>query len=67
MLSQSKISDRKGKTAFQLSKRKLNPTAKSSSYRSKIVGWKEAFDACPVIHGGLSLRPDPVIEEWQIH
>ena len=62
MLCQSRIADRKGKTAFQLSKRKLNPTTKSSSYRSKIVLWKETFDACSVIHGGLSLRPDPVIE-----
>ena len=41
-------------------KRKLNPTTKSSSYRSKIVCWKEALDACSVI---LSLMPDPVIEE----
>ena len=63
MLCQSRIADRKGKTALQLSKGKLNPTAKSSSYRSKIVCWKETFDACSVIHGGLSLRPDPVIEE----
>ena len=45
MLCQSRIADRERKTAFQPSKRKLNPTAKSS-----------------VIHGGLSLRPDPVIE-----
>ena len=43
-------------------KRKLNPTTKSSSYRSKIVHWKEIFDACSVIPGGSSLRPDPVIE-----
>ena len=49
VLCQSRIADRKGKTAFQLSKRKLNPTTKSSSYRSKIVRWKEIFDACPVI------------------
>ena len=42
--------------------RKLNPTTKSSSYRSKIVHWKEIFDACSVIPGGSSLRPDPVIE-----
>ena len=62
MLCKSRIADRKGKTAFQLSKRKLNPTTKSSSYRSKIVRWKEIFDACSVIHGGLSLSPDPVIE-----
>ena len=62
MLCQSRIADRKGKTAFQLSKRKLNPTTKSSSYDSQIVRWKETFDACSVIHGGLSLRPDPVIE-----
>ena len=40
----------------------LNPTTKSSSFRSKIVRWKETFDACSVIYGGLSLRPDPVIE-----
>ena len=45
-----------------MKKRKLNPTTKSSSYHSKIVLWKETFDACSVIHGGLSLRPDPVIE-----
>ena len=45
-----------------MKKRKLNPTTKSSSYRSKIVRWKETCDACSVIHGGLSLRPDPVIE-----
>ena len=62
MLSQSRIADRKRKTAFQLSKRKLNPTIKSNYYPSKIVRWKETFDACSVIHGGLSLRPDPVIE-----
>ena len=62
MLSQSRIADRKTKTAFQLSKRKLSPTIKSNYYRSKIVRWKETFDACSVIHGGLSLRPDPVIE-----
>ena len=42
--------------------RKLNPTTKSSSVRSKIVHRKETFDACSVIHGGSSLRPDPVIE-----
>ena len=30
---------------------------------SKVVCWKEIFDASSVIHGGLSLRPDPVIEE----
>ena len=40
----------------------LNPTTKSSSFRSKIVHWKETFDACSVIYGGLSLQPDPVIE-----
>ena len=40
----------------------LNPTTKSSSFRSKIVRWKETFDASSVIYGGLSLRPDPVIE-----
>ena len=45
-----------------MKKRKLNPTTKSRSYRSKIFRWKETFDACSVIHGGLSLRPDPVIE-----
>ena len=61
-LCQSRIADRKRKTAFQLSKRKLNLTIKSSYYRSKIVSWKETFDACSVIHGGLSLRSDPVIE-----
>ena len=59
---QSRSPNRKGKTAFQISKRKLNRTTKSSSYRSKIVRWKEAFDACSVIHGGLSLRADPVTE-----
>ena len=62
ILFQSRIADRKGKNAFQLSKRKLNPTTKSSSYHSKIIRWKEAFDACSVIHGGLLLRADPVIE-----
>ena len=62
MLCQSRIADRKGKTAFQLSKRKHNPTIRSNYYRSKIVRWKETFDACAVIHGGLSLRPDSVIE-----
>ena len=45
-----------------LKKQKLNPTTKSSSYRSKIVRWKETFNACSVTHGGLSLRPGPVIE-----
>ena len=45
-----------------MKKRKLNPTTKSSCYRSKIVRWKETCDACSVIHGGLSLRSDPVIE-----
>ena len=45
-----------------MKKRKLNPTTKSSSYRSKIVRWKETFNACSVTHGGLSLRPGPVIE-----
>ena len=44
-----------------MKKRKLNSTTKSSSYRSKIVYWKETFDACSVIHGGSSLRPDPAI------
>ena len=45
-----------------MKKWKLNPTTKSSSYHSKIVLWKETFDACSVIHGVLSLMPDPVIE-----
>ena len=45
-----------------MKKRKLNPATKSICYRSKIVRWKKTFDACSVIHGGLSLRPDPVIE-----
>ena len=27
-----------------------------------MVCWKETFDACSVIHGGLILRADPVIE-----
>ena len=45
-----------------MKKRKLQPTTKSSSYRSKIVLWNETFDACSVVHGSLSLRPDPVIE-----
>ena len=45
-----------------MKKRKLNLTTKSSSYRSKIVRWNETCDACSVIHGDLSLRPDPVIE-----
>ena len=45
-----------------MKKRKLKPTTKSSSYRSKIVLWNETFNACPVVHGGLSLMPDPVIE-----
>ena len=62
MLCQSRIDDKKGKTAFQLSNGKLNPTTKSSSYGSKIVLWKETFDTCSVIHEGLSLWPDPVIE-----
>ena len=62
MLCQSRIADRKGKTAFQLSKRKLNPTTKSSSYRSKKIRWKETLDAFSVIHGSLSLRLDSVIE-----
>ena len=64
-LCQSRIADRKGKTACQVSKRKLNPTTKSSSYRSKIGCWKETFDVCSVIHGGLSLRPDAVIEGFK--
>ena len=43
--------------------RKPDPTTKSSSYRcSKIARWKETFDACSIIHGGLSLRSDPVTE-----
>ena len=43
--------------------RKPDPTTKSSSYRcSKIARWKEIFDACSIIHGGLSLRPDPATE-----
>ena len=50
MLCQSRIADRKGKTAFQLFKWKLNPSTKSSSYRSKIVRWKKKFDACSVIY-----------------
>ena len=67
MLCQSRIPDRKRKIAFQLSTcvlkfRKLNPKTKSSSHRSKIVRQKEIFDVCSVIHGGSSLRPDPVIE-----
>ena len=45
-----------------MKKRKLNPTTKSSSYRSEIVRWKETFDACSVMYGGLSLRLDPVTE-----
>ena len=45
-----------------MKKRKLNPTTKSSSYCSKIVCWKKTFDACSVIYGGLSFRPDPVTE-----
>ena len=52
----------KEKLLFNFPKRKLNPTTKSSSYRSKIVRWKETFDASSVIHGGFSLRADPVIE-----
>ena len=43
-------------------KRKLNPTTKSSSCCLKIVCRKETFDACSVIHGGSSSRPDLVIE-----
>ena len=67
ILCQSKVTDRKRKIAFQLStcvrkKQKLNPTTTSSSYRSKIVRRKETFDACSVVHGGSSLRADPVIE-----
>ena len=31
-------------------------------FHSKIVSWKETFDACSVIPGGSSLRLDPVIE-----
>ena len=67
ILCQSRISDRKRKIAFQLStcvrkKQKLNPTTTSSSYRSKIVRRKETSDACSVVHGGSSLRADPVIE-----
>ena len=46
-----------------MKKRKLNPTTKSRSYHSKIVCWKDTFDACSVIHGGLRLRSVPVIEE----
>ena len=42
--------------------RELDPTTKSSSYRLKIVNRKETFDACSVIHGGSSLRPDSFIE-----
>ena len=45
-----------------MKKWKLNPITKSSSYRSKIVRWRETFDASSVIHGGLSIMPDPVIE-----
>ena len=52
----------KEKLLSNFPKRKLNPTTKSGSYRSKIVCWKETFDACSVIHEGLSLRPDPVIQ-----
>ena len=67
MLCQSRTADRRGKIAFQLSTcvlkiRKFNPTTKSSSYRSKIVRRKDTFDACSIIHGGSSLRPDPLIE-----
>ena len=45
-----------------MKKRKLNQTTKSSSYRSEIVRWKETFDVCSVMYGGLSLRLDPVTE-----
>ena len=59
---QSRIANKKGKTAFQLAKQKLSRTTKSSSYCSKIVCWTETFDAFSVIHGGLPFRADPVIE-----
>ena len=53
---------RKEKLLSSFPKWKPNPTIKSSSYRSKIVRWKEKFEGCSVIHGGLSLKADPVIE-----
>ena len=53
---------RKEKLLSNFPKWKPNPTIKSSSYRSKIVRWKGRFEACSVIHGGLSLKADPVIE-----
>ena len=52
---------RKEKLLSNFPKWKPNPTIKSSSYRSKIVRWKGRFEACSVIHGGLSLKADPVI------
>ena len=44
-------------------KTETQPKRKSSSYCSKIIRWKETFDACSVIQAGSSLRPDPIIEE----
>ena len=49
-------------TLSNFPKWKLNPTTKSSSYHSKIVRWKETFNAYSVNHGGLSISADPVIE-----
>ena len=46
---------------FQIETQPLNKIQYLSF--SKAVRWKEIFDASSVIHGGLSLRPDPVIEE----
>ena len=52
----------KEKLLSNFPKQKFNPTTKSRFYCSKKVRWKETFDACLVIHGGLSFRVDPVIE-----
>ena len=43
-------------------KRILNPTNHSTPLRSKLIRRKETFEACSAIHGGSSVKPEPIIE-----
>ena len=43
-------------------KRILNPTNHSTPLRSKLICRKETFEACSAIHGGSSIKPEPIIE-----
>ena len=57
----------KRKNVFQISscikkKRILNPTNHSTPLHSKLICRKETFEACSAIHGGSSIKPEPIIE-----